>query len=152
MTGFGERVAAQEGYRDGTEDERFRAVVLFLSSSPVPPMPPSDPHGDPPVNIDSSSPGSVLDSVGKVLDVVSGVGGPLALLLDGLVAGVVVDTLGTAAGVAGAILAVPLAWNQGDRLAGWNANRRAIGSPCKIWRDSIRILHWIVAPNRRGRL
>ncbi len=39
VQGFGERKAKQEGYRDGTEDERFRSVLLFVSTGPVPPPP-----------------------------------------------------------------------------------------------------------------
>ncbi|NJN46404.1 MAG: hypothetical protein HC808_07925 [Candidatus Competibacteraceae bacterium] len=42
MTGFGETKAEQEGYRDGTEDERFRSVIVFVSAAPTPPVPPKD--------------------------------------------------------------------------------------------------------------
>lgn len=34
-TGFGEEVAAREGEIDGTLDERFRAVLVFVSAAPV---------------------------------------------------------------------------------------------------------------------
>jgi hypothetical protein len=34
-TGFGEEAAAREGEKDGTLDERFRSVLLFLSAAPV---------------------------------------------------------------------------------------------------------------------
>lgn len=37
-TGFGEEVAAREGFRDGTSDERFRSVLVFLTSAPVKPF------------------------------------------------------------------------------------------------------------------
>ena len=40
VAGFGESKAEQEGYRDGSEDERFRSVVVFTSLSPTPPVPP----------------------------------------------------------------------------------------------------------------
>jgi hypothetical protein len=40
VTGFGESKAEQEGYRDGSEDERFRSVIVFTSSAPTPPDPP----------------------------------------------------------------------------------------------------------------
>lgn len=36
-TGFGESAATQEGDVDGTLNERFRTVLLFLSKTPVPP-------------------------------------------------------------------------------------------------------------------
>ncbi len=36
-TGFGEGAAAREGEPDGSLDERFRTVLLFLSKTPVPP-------------------------------------------------------------------------------------------------------------------
>ena len=34
-TGFGEEVAAREGFKDGTSEERFRGVLVFLSAKPV---------------------------------------------------------------------------------------------------------------------
>jgi hypothetical protein len=40
VTGFGESKAKQEGYRDGSEDERFRSVIVFVSPAPTPPDPP----------------------------------------------------------------------------------------------------------------
>lgn len=40
VTGFGESKAQQEGYRDGSENERFRSVIVFVSPAPTPPDPP----------------------------------------------------------------------------------------------------------------
>jgi|SRR5215204_1046224 len=34
-SGFGEEVAAREGFKDGTSQERFRGVLVFLSAKPV---------------------------------------------------------------------------------------------------------------------
>ncbi|PID42549.1 MAG: hypothetical protein CSB48_10070 [Proteobacteria bacterium] len=45
LTGFGEDKAKQEGYRDSTEDQRFRSVVVFVSAASIPPVPPKKPPG-----------------------------------------------------------------------------------------------------------
>ncbi len=119
MTGFGERVAAREGYRDGTEDERFRAVLLFLSSSPTPPSVPNS-QNLPSLLPDMPPPGdSVLDTVGKILDVIGGVSGPLEIIASGVFA-TALDVMGAAAGILSALLALPAAWWTADRLAHFN--------------------------------
>jgi hypothetical protein len=38
MTGFGEEAAAREGFKDGTTDERFRSVLVFLTTAPDKPF------------------------------------------------------------------------------------------------------------------
>ena len=40
QTGFGELLAEQDGELDGSEDENFRAVLVFTSPNPTPPPPP----------------------------------------------------------------------------------------------------------------
>lgn len=41
VVGFGELKAAAEGYRDGTEDPRFRAVLVVYAPGSTPPPPPT---------------------------------------------------------------------------------------------------------------
>lgn len=47
-TGFGELLAQSQGEADGTDDEDFRAVLVFVSQTPKPPDPPPPPPQPPP--------------------------------------------------------------------------------------------------------
>jgi len=133
VTGFGERAAFREGYRDGTENERFRAVLLFLSSTPIPP--PARIPPPPPLPIDPNLPNILpeippesgpLDTIGQVLDVFGGVTGPFTFFATGALAAVL-DVMGTVASIIGAILALPGIWLSAD------AQRRTNGRYQGFW-------------------
>lgn len=80
---FGERKAKLDGMRDGSENERYRSVLLFMSASPKPPDPVIDGtivHEVQLPTINSSE--GILDTVGQVLDVAGGVGSIINLVID----------------------------------------------------------------------
>jgi hypothetical protein len=118
LSGFGERKAAAEGYRDGVEDERFRSVLVLVSSTSVPPRAPDVVELDGPAAPVAPGDGA-LDTLGKVLDSV-GFGIDLLGLFASGVTIAVLEALSPVLGIVSAGLALPAAWLAGDRLARFN--------------------------------
>ena len=160
VTGFGERKAAQEGVPDGTEDERFRSVVIFTARGPLPP-----PNVPPVIDVTPEFPelpapaDGPLDTLGKILDVV-GFG---SSLLELVAAGALVafaEILGLVTGIGTALLALPAAWLSGDRLARfngacqgiWNAMQDMANAFSSSSLDSIPESQWPPVPRPRPHL
>ena len=80
VQGIGEMKAEAEGYRDNTEDPRFRSVVLLFAPGPTPPFPPGLIKLKPPKVAESSIPEGFEWDYSKINDIASGVSGILELL------------------------------------------------------------------------
>ncbi len=126
--GVGEDQAAIEHYADGNNDERFRAVLVFLSSGPVPPPqrrqvppPPRPPTAtfNPPPDFRLPPGDTVFDSLGQILDVTGFISSMLELVLIGTCT-VFLEMFGLISGFLSALVALPNAWSSGDRLAHFN--------------------------------
>jgi len=114
---FGERKAQLDHRRDGSEDERYRSVLLFLSSGPIPPIPNLDVVAIPIPEIGSSE--GVLDTIGKILDVVSSLGSILNLVLDA----VLIDLAGTVLAAISAVIGMPAVWIESNNFAKGNGKK-----------------------------
>jgi len=140
IIGFGERKAKQEGYRDNTEDERFRSVVVFLSHSPVPPPPIDMDLGD---NIDDT-----IRVITQITDIVGGVT-MLSIFLEGLLA-TVLDLLGLFAAFIGAILALPGIWLKVDQIVHFNGRAQGMWNAFQDMADQFRDPSLTYARSRHG--
>jgi len=131
--GFGERKAQLDGQRDGTEDERYRCVILFLSSGPQPPVP----------NMDGSSlqeiplpevvgTEGVLDTVGKILDVMSSLGSILNLALDA----VLIDLAGLAITALSSIIGMPAVWLESNKFTFQNGKKLGLSRALQQMADA----------------
>ena len=130
---FGERTAQREHQRDGSEDERYRSVVLFLSSGPQPPVPKMDGSSLQEIPIPQFvGTEGVLDTVGKVLDVVSGLGSILNLVLDA----VLIDVAGLAIAVLSSIIGMPAVWLESNKFAYQNGQKLGISKAMQQMADA----------------
>jgi hypothetical protein len=117
---FGERKAKLDHQRDGSENERYRCVLLFLSSGPVAPLPQINGASLQEIPIPKlGSTEGVLDTAGKILDVASGVGSVLSLALDA----VIIDIAGTAIGALATLLGMPAVWLESNKFAQQNGQK-----------------------------
>jgi hypothetical protein len=118
--GFGERKAKFDHLPDGSENERYRSVVLFLSSGPLPPVPQLNDSSmrevPVPKNRDTEGP---LDTIGKILDVTGGVGSIVNLALDALL----IDVIGVFISGIAAILGLPAVWLESNNFAKQNGQK-----------------------------
>ena len=130
---FGERAAQREHQRDGSEDERYRSVVLFLSSGPQPPVPKMDGSSlqEIPISQFVGTEG-VLDTVGKVLDVVSGLGSILNLVLEA----VLVDVAGLAIAALSSVIGMPAVWLESNKFAYQNGQKLGISKAMQQMADA----------------
>jgi hypothetical protein len=117
---FGDRKARLDGVPRGTEDERYRCVLLYPATGPSPPVPKIDNATVREVIPDISSDGGILDSIGQILDVSSGLASLLNVVLDAIL----VDLAGTVLGVISTIIGLPAAWLSGNAVAERNAKRQ----------------------------
>jgi hypothetical protein len=110
VIGVGEMKAQREGYRDNTEDPRFRSVILFVTPDPTPPLVPDTIDISPEVGIDGLIPGfDVFDFISKTIDITQGVAGLVELLPWGAIAEFA-GALGPFLGMVSAIIQMPLLW------------------------------------------
>src|SRR4051794_28572316 len=79
VQGLGEMKAAAEGYRDNSEDPRFRSVVLLFAPGPTPPFPPALIDVSPRIPDDLIHEGLPVD-VGQINDVATGIAGFMELM------------------------------------------------------------------------
>ncbi len=117
---FGERKAKLDGVRNGVEDERYRSVLLFLSTSPKPPEPVLDDsviHEIQLPNIGKSE--GILDYIGQGIDVTTGGAAIINLVVDS----VLLDVGGTLLGALGNVLAMPAVWLEANKFARNNGQK-----------------------------
>jgi hypothetical protein len=128
---FGERVAKREHQRDGSEHERYRSVVLFLSAGPQPPVPKLDGLREIPIPPFSGTEG-VLDQLGKILDIGSGVTSVLSLVLESILA----DIAGLAIAALTSIIGMPAIWLESNKFAYQNGQKLGISKALQEMADT----------------
>jgi hypothetical protein len=128
---FGEHKAQFDHVRDGTEDERYRSVVLFISDGPAPPEPSVNDASLQEIPVPVGGDG-VLDTIGKILDIVSSTASLLNLVLDV----VIVDLAGTLLAAIAAVIGLPAAWLSGNALAERNGKKLGIAKSLQAMSDS----------------
>lgn len=106
--GFGELKAKAEGYRDNSEDPRFRSVVILVGPKGVPPFPPAL-FDVTPLVPDSLIPDESKVDFGKVNDVLSGIAQFLELMPWDKIAAVG-ENLDLATALVGAVYLMPALW------------------------------------------
>ncbi len=117
---FGERKAKLDGQRDGFEDERYRSVVLFPSSSPQPPDPDLDDQAVHEIQLPNiGKTEGVLDTIGQILDVTSGAASIINLVVDA----VVIDVGGVILAAISTIIGMPAAWLEANKFARNNGQK-----------------------------